>query len=351
MRVFVTGASGWIGSATSTSCSRPVTRSSASPARTPPPPLWKPRASGPPRRPRRPRQHPRGRRDAEAVIHLANKHDFANPAVSNRPSGPRSRQSATSSPVRSAVPVGLGRRPGSASGRPATEDDASPFHGPDTPRGGSENLALDYLARGVHTVGVRFAPTMHGDGRQRPHRHSRRYRAGEGRCLLHRRRYEPMARSAPLRCRPPRPPRTGEGTRWLAPARDRARKESPTRQIAEAIGHALDLPVASISAENAAAHFGWIGGFFGMDIPASSYSHPGNPRLDTHRPHPPGRPQHRRLLPRLTHLRARRCRTGGSRVPGREPHEFWLRLRIGARAVQLASIVSASADGPSGGAR
>ncbi|MFC7709868.1 hypothetical protein [Micromonospora lupini] len=44
----------------------------------------------------------------------------------------------------------------------------------------------------------------------------------------------------------------------------------PTRQIAEAIGHALDLPVASISAENAPAHFGWIGGFFGRDIPASS---------------------------------------------------------------------------------
>ena len=44
----------------------------------------------------------------------------------------------------------------------------------------------------------------------------------------------------------------------------------PTREIAEAIGRALDLPVASIAAEDAPSHFGWIGGFFGMDIPASS---------------------------------------------------------------------------------
>ena len=44
----------------------------------------------------------------------------------------------------------------------------------------------------------------------------------------------------------------------------------PTREIAEAIGRALDVPVASISAEDAPAHFGWIGGFFAMDIPASS---------------------------------------------------------------------------------
>src|SRR6185369_6059470 len=49
-----------------------------------------------------------------------------------------------------------------ADGRPATEADRSPFHGPDSPRGGSENLAFEFIDRGVHTVSLRFAPTVHG---------------------------------------------------------------------------------------------------------------------------------------------------------------------------------------------
>jgi nucleoside-diphosphate-sugar epimerase len=44
----------------------------------------------------------------------------------------------------------------------------------------------------------------------------------------------------------------------------------PTRQIAEVIGRHLDLPVVSIAPEDAAAHFGWIGMFFAVDAPASS---------------------------------------------------------------------------------
>jgi nucleoside-diphosphate-sugar epimerase len=42
------------------------------------------------------------------------------------------------------------------------------------------------------------------------------------------------------------------------------------RAIAEAIGAGLNLPVKSISAEEAADHFGWLGAFVGMDLPASS---------------------------------------------------------------------------------
>jgi nucleoside-diphosphate-sugar epimerase len=44
----------------------------------------------------------------------------------------------------------------------------------------------------------------------------------------------------------------------------------PTREIAQAIGHGLDLPVVSVPAEQASEHFGWIGRFFGFDIAASS---------------------------------------------------------------------------------
>ncbi len=44
----------------------------------------------------------------------------------------------------------------------------------------------------------------------------------------------------------------------------------PTREIAEAIGDRLDLPVVSIAAEDASEHFGWLARFFAADIPASS---------------------------------------------------------------------------------
>jgi len=44
----------------------------------------------------------------------------------------------------------------------------------------------------------------------------------------------------------------------------------PTREIAGTIGRHLNLPVISLSAEDAAAHFGWMAGFVGMDVPASA---------------------------------------------------------------------------------
>ena len=44
----------------------------------------------------------------------------------------------------------------------------------------------------------------------------------------------------------------------------------PTREIAEVIGRRLNLPVASKSPAEAAEHFGFLGYFFGADMPASS---------------------------------------------------------------------------------
>jgi nucleoside-diphosphate-sugar epimerase len=42
------------------------------------------------------------------------------------------------------------------------------------------------------------------------------------------------------------------------------------RDIAEAIGRGLKIPVISITREEAATHFGWLGMFASLDIPASS---------------------------------------------------------------------------------
>lgn len=44
----------------------------------------------------------------------------------------------------------------------------------------------------------------------------------------------------------------------------------PVRQIAELVGQGLGLPVKSMTQEEANAHFGWFGMFAGADLPASS---------------------------------------------------------------------------------
>jgi nucleoside-diphosphate-sugar epimerase len=44
----------------------------------------------------------------------------------------------------------------------------------------------------------------------------------------------------------------------------------PTREIAEAMGRAFGLPVASIEPDDVAGHFGWIGTFFAMEMSATS---------------------------------------------------------------------------------
>ena len=44
----------------------------------------------------------------------------------------------------------------------------------------------------------------------------------------------------------------------------------PAREIAEAIGRGLRVPTASLTPEEAAAHFGWLALFVRLDLPASS---------------------------------------------------------------------------------
>src|SRR5258708_16181655 len=155
MRVFVTGASGWSGSAASVCLVAGghevpgLARSEASAAAL--------EAKG--ARVRRGDLDDlasirAGAEAAEAVIHLANKHDWSNPAASS--AAERAAVQAigdvlagTSRPFLLASGVA-----GLTQGRPASEDDPSPFHGPDSPRGGSENLALEFVDCGVHTVSL-----------------------------------------------------------------------------------------------------------------------------------------------------------------------------------------------------
>jgi nucleoside-diphosphate-sugar epimerase len=44
----------------------------------------------------------------------------------------------------------------------------------------------------------------------------------------------------------------------------------PVRDIAEAIGRGLKVPVVSVAPKDSSKHFGWLGAFVGRDVPASS---------------------------------------------------------------------------------
>jgi nucleoside-diphosphate-sugar epimerase len=270
MHVFVTGASGWIGSATVDdliAAGHKVTglaRSDTSAAAL--------EAKG---------VHVRrgdlddldgiraGAEAADAVVHLANKHDFANPAVSaaaERAAVQTIGDTLTGTDKPFLFASGIA---GLAQDRPATEADASPFHGPDSARGGAENLAFEFVDRGVRSVALRFAPTVHGT---RDHGFIAVIAA--------------IAREKGVSGYP------GDGTnRWAAvhvsdaahlitlaldkaPAGARlhvtAEVGVPTKEIAEAIGRAFELPVASIAPDDLAGHFGWMGRFIGMNGAATS---------------------------------------------------------------------------------
>jgi nucleoside-diphosphate-sugar epimerase len=207
--------------------------------------------------------------DADGVVHLANKHDWSNPAASNA-----AERAAVETIAETLVDT---QRPfvlaagvaGLAQGRPSTEEDPSPFHGPDGPRGGSENLGLEYVARGVHTVSARFAPTVHG---ARDHGFIAYIAAaarekgvsayvGDGT-----NRWAAVHRSDAVRLVRLGLEQAPAGSRLHAVAEEGV----PTRVIAEAIGRGLGLPVASVAPEDAVEHFGFIGTFFAMDLAASS---------------------------------------------------------------------------------
>src|SRR3954449_9277422 len=257
MRVFVTGASGWIGSATVDellSAGHSVlglARSDASAAALEAQGATVLRGDLDDLDALR-----RGAADADAVAHLANKHDWANPAESNRAER-AAVETLAEALVGSDRPLVLASGlAGLAQGRPGTETDPSPAVGPDSPRGGSENLALDYVDRGVRTISARFAPTVHGVGDHgfiaviaaAARRHGVSAYVGDGSsawAAVHR---SDAARLVRLGLE-----QAPAGTRLHAVAEERV----PTRQIAEAIGQALGLPVTSVAPADAVDHFGF----------------------------------------------------------------------------------------------
>jgi nucleoside-diphosphate-sugar epimerase len=161
---------------------------------------------------------------------------------------------------------------GVAGGRPGhtlVETDASPFDTEESPRGGSENVALAYAERGVRAMAVRFAPTVHGSGDHGFMAELVRIaratgvsgHVGDGANVwpaVHRRDAASIVRRALEH--------GSAGSRFHAVAEEGV----PTRDIAEAIGRGLGLAVEPVAAEDAADHFGWLGRFFSGDLRTSS---------------------------------------------------------------------------------
>jgi len=202
---------------------------------------------------------------SDGVIHTAFDHDFSKFAA-NCEMDRRAIEALGSALAGSERPLVVTSGTGLlAPGRLATEDDvpvSSRF-----PRV-SEETAASLAARGIHASVVRL-PQVHDRDKQglvtymialaREKGVSAYVGGGLNRWpAVHRLDAAPLYRLAL--------------EKGLAGARYHAIDEEgvPVREIAEAIGRGLKVPVISKSPEEAAQHFGFLGFFVGADVPASS---------------------------------------------------------------------------------
>ena len=209
----------------------------------------------------------RGAAGSDAVVHTAFDHDFSN-FVANCEKDRRAIEALAGALRGSSRPLVITSGTGmgdAGAGQPATEDVFNPEH--PNPRKASELAGEAALQDGVNVSVVRL-PQVHdpikqglisplielarekgvfayvGDG-------SNRFPA------VHVRDAARVYRLAVERQQP--------GARYHAVAEEGV----PVRDIAETIGRGLGVPVVALPPEQAAAHFGWLSMFAGVDMPAS----------------------------------------------------------------------------------
>lgn len=210
--------------------------------------------------------------ECDGVVHLAFRHDvafsgdFDTAVASDHAAIETFGEALAGSNKPFAIASGLA---GIRTGELATENDRpEPTPGPGG-RVTNERTALALADRGVRSMSVRFAPTVHGTGdhgfialiiaADREHGTAAYVGDGENRWpAVH---VTDAARLVRLSIED-------------APAGSvlHAAGEAgiPFREIAEAIGRRVELPTTSLPAEQAAEQFGFLARFIAMDIPASS---------------------------------------------------------------------------------
>ena len=210
----------------------------------------------------------RGAAQADGTIHMAFDHDFSNFAA-NCEKDRRAIEALGAALAGSNQPLVItsGTGMGNAvEGQPSTENVFNAAH--PNPRSASELAGAAVSARGVNVTVVRL-PQVHNTVRQGlitllidlTRRAGVSAYIGDGSNRWPAAHVLDVARLYRLALE------KGEaGSRYHAVAEEGV----PMRAIAEAIGRGLNVPVAALSAEEAAAHFGWLALFAGMDLPASS---------------------------------------------------------------------------------
>jgi nucleoside-diphosphate-sugar epimerase len=211
----------------------------------------------------------RGAAAADGVIHTAYIHDFSQMEVAAQ-TDRRAIETLAAALEGSGRPLVITTGTALVSpGRVATEEDTTDPAAAGHPRLDTERVALAFVERGVRLSIVRPGASVHGEGDH-----------GFVPVLID------IARTKGVSAY------VGDGSnRWPAVnVLDAARlyrlalekgpagsvfhaigdEGVPTRDIAEVIGRHLSVPVVSIAPEDVAEHFGWIGAFFALDAPASS---------------------------------------------------------------------------------
>jgi len=228
----------------------------------------------------------RGAALSEGIIHLGFIHDFSsfeeNCDIDRRAieaMGSALAVTGSARPFLITSGTGMGNV---APDRPATEDSYNPGH--PNPRTASEIAAHSALARGVNVSVVRL-PQVHDTRRQGlvtyaidlARRQGMAAYIGEGRNRWPAAHVRDVARLYRLALE-----RHEMGACYHAVAEEGV----PMRTIAETIGRGLGVPAKSIPMEEAPAHFGWLSLFAGSDMPASSLRtrqvlgwHPAGPGL------------------------------------------------------------------------